>query len=81
MLDRRLRYDDGKGLGEGVLDTKRTPSRFFLLLESKLDVTKSEPSSTTEDDNDLRSYPSLHSHQLIQLLQKYTIVPSVRPYG
>lgn len=33
MLDRRLRYDDGRGLGEGVLDNKITPSRFFLTLE------------------------------------------------
>ena len=33
MLDRRLTYDDGRGLGEGVLDNKPTPSRFYLIVE------------------------------------------------
>ncbi|XP_054723554.1 alpha-mannosidase 2x-like [Uloborus diversus] len=33
MLDRRLRGDDNRGLGEGVLDNKKTLSEFWLLLE------------------------------------------------
>lgn len=33
MLDRRLRYDDSRGLGEGVLDNKKTVAHFWLVLE------------------------------------------------
>ncbi|KAL3234711.1 hypothetical protein MRX96_003359 [Rhipicephalus microplus] len=33
MLDRKLRYDDSRGLGEGVLDVRETQADFWLLLE------------------------------------------------
>ena len=33
MLDRRLAFDDGRGLGEGIMDNRRTPSTFYIILE------------------------------------------------
>lgn len=34
MLERKLRYDDARGLGEGVMDNRYTKSKFWLLAES-----------------------------------------------
>ncbi|CAN7986728.1 unnamed protein product, partial [Ixodes hexagonus] len=35
MLDRKLRYDDSRGLGEGVMDNRMTVARFWLILEER----------------------------------------------
>ncbi|XP_064460633.1 alpha-mannosidase 2-like [Ornithodoros turicata] len=35
MLDRKVRYDDSRGLGEGVTDVRRTVANFWLLLEEQ----------------------------------------------
>lgn len=57
MLDRRTLYDDSRGMGEGLLDNRRTVFRYWLLLE---DV----------DVNELGQYsrPSLFANQLSNAL-------------
>ncbi|ELT99331.1 hypothetical protein CAPTEDRAFT_72090, partial [Capitella teleta] len=69
MLDRRLRYDDRRGLGEGVLDNRRTPSRFFLLVERSNRRSMRRKSSSSP----LLSYPSLSVHLLVEDLRHYAL--------
>ena len=67
MLDRRLTYDDGRGLGEGIMDNRRTPSTFYLILEranTKPLHTRAPPPV---------SHPSLPSHTLSDDLNRPTV--------
>lgn len=40
MLDRRTLYDDSRGMGEGLVDNRRTVYKFWLLLEDVLHTEK-----------------------------------------
>ncbi|KAI0220195.1 Alpha-mannosidase 2 [Lamellibrachia satsuma] len=69
MLDRRLLYDDGRGLGEGIQDNKRSLSQFYLLLESRTN-TEDLPKNTVP-------LPSYLAHMLTQQLQQPALVFSL----
>ncbi|XP_050430611.1 alpha-mannosidase 2 [Adelges cooleyi] len=56
MLDRRTLYDDSRGLGEGVVDNKRTVTKYWILLESL--------SSDSGSYKDQVSNPSLTANHL-----------------
>ena len=66
MLDRKLQYDDNRGLGEGVLDNKRVYFRHYLLLESVEE--KSSPTS------DAMPMPTLLAHALIHRLRNQPVL-------
>ncbi|KAH3860349.1 hypothetical protein DPMN_023247 [Dreissena polymorpha] len=68
MLDRRLNQDDSRGLGQGVVDSKQTPSRFKLLIERRV---------AGEYNPDISvAYPSLLAHQTsLQLIHPVYIIP------
>ncbi|XP_064645074.1 alpha-mannosidase 2-like isoform X2 [Lineus longissimus] len=68
MLDRRLNQDDNRGLGQGVLDNRRTPNKFLFLAEKKQTNKKPSPLPV--------GYPSITSHLLAnQLVHPVFVLP------
>ncbi|XP_052786751.1 alpha-mannosidase 2x-like [Mya arenaria] len=69
MLDRRLNQDDSRGLGQGVTDSKQTPSRFKLLFETRA-------SGAYSPTNPL-AFPSLLAHHTsLQLIHPVFTIPA-----
>ncbi|CAL8113286.1 unnamed protein product [Orchesella dallaii] len=58
LIERRSTYDDGRGMSEGVLDSKPTVSSYLLLLES-LDTNKV---GIDKNDTFSQNQPSIHVH-------------------
>ncbi|KAI4387762.1 hypothetical protein MLD38_000168 [Melastoma candidum] len=58
MLDRRLTQDDGRGLGQGVMDNRATNVVFHILVETNISAT------TVSMNNPLPLSPSLLSHRV-----------------
>ena len=63
VLDRRLSQDDNRGLGQGVMDNKRTPADFRLLLE-KFKNTKESVSSA------LHLFPNINKSTMKDLVSE-----------
>lgn len=60
MLDRRILFDDGRGVNEGLADSSATCHRHFLLLENLLESTSHHSSIPMEDDLILPSPNALY---------------------
>ncbi|CAF0800037.1 unnamed protein product [Rotaria sp. Silwood1] len=70
FLDRRLTRDDGRGLGQGVMDNREIISTFKLLFESR---------HTIADRTSLTGYPTLLAHHLsIELLYPIHLFHSLK---
>ncbi len=79
MLDRRLQYDDGRGLGEGVLDNKPTPSRFYFLVEKKSQrVSPNKVKYSQQQQSRDVSFPSILAQSLANSLRYYPITTAVK---
>jgi len=77
MLDRKLQYDDNRGLGEGVLDNKRVFFRHYLLLESVVQKSSS-------NRHIIMPMPTLLAHVLIHRLRNQPVLmlsPLTRSHG
>lgn len=66
MLDRRLKYDDSRGIGAGVTDNKVVLGQFYILPE--------EISDDSFLKHEIISTPSLLAHLLIDSLRNFPIV-------
>uniref|UniRef100_A0AAR5QIW8 Alpha-mannosidase n=2 Tax=Dendroctonus ponderosae TaxID=77166 RepID=A0AAR5QIW8_DENPD len=69
MLDRRTLYDDSRGMGEGLVDNKRTTSRYWMLIE---DVSK----APVEAQAPLRRFADEDTYEKGEVVRSFN-VPSV----
>ncbi|XP_062617760.1 alpha-mannosidase 2-like isoform X1 [Saccostrea cucullata] len=73
MLDRKLTYDDDRGLGEGVQDNRPTQTEFIIQLEYREDIaadTNAQQISKQHSSLESFTFPTILSMQLNDLLQK-----------
>ncbi|CAH0558347.1 unnamed protein product [Brassicogethes aeneus] len=56
MLDRRTLYDDSRGMGEGLVDNRKTVSRYFLLIEDVTQIVEKKTPLTKRFDNSDDTY-------------------------
>lgn len=51
MLERRTLYDDARGMGEGIVDNRKTISRYILLIENIVETKESNRPPAKRFDN------------------------------
>ncbi|XP_022708909.1 alpha-mannosidase 2x-like isoform X1 [Varroa jacobsoni] len=78
MLDRKLRFDDARGLSEGVSDNLHTRSRFWLLMETRK---QDQQPSVNKSASNKREVPLLSrtAHRLAIMLNFPPVVMQSRP--
>ena len=80
VQDRRLMQDDNRGVGQGVKDNKRTPTRFRLLIEPRADSNNQvpvQPMGYTSAQAYLSSLETAHSVVIIPKKAQVS-VPTLR---
>lgn len=82
VLDRRLRQDDNRGLGQGVLDNKLTASLYHLLLEDRRGVAQEVGGAAVEHLSLLAHLSSLSlcHPPLTMVAPADSQLPKLRPY-
>lgn len=83
MLERRTLYDDSRGMGEGLVDNRKTVNKFWILIEDKTKINASNKDVLFETGDEVRSFnvhgatvgkpevysmPSLYAHHLSNML-------------
>lgn len=56
MLERRTLYDDSRGMGEGLVDNRKTVSKYFLLIEDMSQIVESKVPQTKRFENSDDTY-------------------------
>ena len=62
MIDRRSSYDDSRGMGEGVLDTRPTSHKYWMLFEPQQQQEQFEAGRQSTATGS--TLPSAVAHQL-----------------
>ncbi|OQR75781.1 alpha-mannosidase 2-like [Tropilaelaps mercedesae] len=78
MLDRKLRFDDSRGLGEGIMDNRHTRSRFWLLMEIR---DQNRLDKTISSERQEISLLSRSGHRLATMLNFPPVIMQSLPTG
>jgi len=78
MVDRRTMYDDARGMGEGVTDSRATTHKYWLLLEPK-DPSRQSPADILPSLSPLASLLSRHLDNPVTLFSSSSSSSSITP--
>ena len=72
MVDRRSSYDDSRGMGEGVLDSRSTSHKYFLLFEAQKQSEQFEAAAGKQSSS--TTLPSAVAHHLSRYTLTYQVI-------